>query len=81
MLREGNGNLRLVNPGNNIKSKVRFKILFFSCLDQPSVKLQIISTIPFIVYQRIFTYQNKKYIKVQRIHCTHSWFDIDENQR
>ena len=23
-------------------------------------------------HQRIFTYQNKKYIKVQRIHCTHS---------
>ena len=47
MLREGKSEAR--NPGNNMKSKVKFKILFFSCLDQPSVKLQIMIVFPVLI--------------------------------
>ena len=55
MLREGKGmgNLRLVIPGipgNHIKAKVKFNILFILCLDQPSAKLQIIIVFPVLIH-------------------------------
>ena len=57
MLREGKGmgNLRLVIPGipgipgNHIKDKVKFNILFILCLDQPSAKLQIMIVFPVLI--------------------------------
>ena len=50
--RKGMGNLRLVIPGipgNHIKAKVKFNILFILCLDQPSAKLQIMIVFPVLI--------------------------------
>ena len=52
---KGMGNLRLVIPGipgipgNHIKAKVKFNILFILCLDQPSAKLQIMIVFPVLI--------------------------------
>ena len=48
--------------------------MYFILLVQRSVhtKKSIFLQSHLLSHQRIFTYQNKKYIKVQRIHCTHS---------
>ena len=50
MLREGKGmgNLKLVIPGNP-KARLNSRFDSFSCLDQPSAKLQIMTIFPILI--------------------------------
>ena len=65
MLREGNGKFEACNPGNHIKAKVKFNILFISCLDQPSAKLQIMIVFPVLIPGQNFLFSREREGKLQ----------------
>ena len=56
MLPEWKGNLRLVIPGIIKKARLNSRFYLFSCLDQPSAKLQKIIVFPVLIPGRNFLF-------------------------
>ena len=76
MLREGNGKFEACNPGNHIKNQGKFNIYLFSCLDQPSARLQIMIVFPVLIPGQNFHFRggrkvDSRFIDCQHIDCRH----------